>query len=82
MYPIGICRLIVFKMACKQVGVSGLLTLFRQFYQMKYMGRIFYFSSRPKGRDFLGASADLVSGWRMKYVMVKATNFPAGMGWR
>lgn len=43
---------------------------------------MFYFSSRPKGRDFLGASLDLVSDWMMKYVMVKVTNFPAGMGWR
>lgn len=25
---------------------------------------------------------DLVNGWRMKYVIVKVTNFPAGMGWR
>lgn len=30
-YPIGICRLIAFEMACRQVWVSGSLTLFRQF---------------------------------------------------
>lgn len=56
--------------------------LFRQFYQMKGMGGMFYFSTRSKGMDSLGASADLASGWRMRYVMVKAFNFLVGMGWR
>lgn len=81
-YPIGICRLIAFEMTCRQVGVNSLLALFRQFYQMKGMDRMFYFLSRPKGRDFLGASAELAGGWRMRYLIVRATNFLAGMGWR
>lgn len=60
-YPIGICRLIVFEMACRWVKVRSTLTLFRQFYQMKGIGGIFYFSSRSKGKDFLRASADLIN---------------------
>lgn len=49
---------------------------------MKGMVGMFYFSSRPKGRDFLSASAELAGGWRMRYLMVRAANFLAGMGWR
>lgn len=81
-YPIGICRLIAFEIASKRVGAKSSLTLLRQFYQMKGMGRMFFFLSWPKGKDFLWANADLSSGWRMRYIMVRAANFPAGMGWR
>lgn len=61
-YPIGICRHISFEMACTLVGVSCSLVLYRQFFQMKGMGGMFYFSSRPKGRDFLEAYAELAGG--------------------
>lgn len=56
--------------------------LFRQLYQIKGMGGMFYFSSRPKRRDFLGASFELAGGWMMRYFMVRAANFLAGMGWQ
>lgn len=38
-----------------------------------------YFSTRLKGRDFLRASAELASGWRMRYVMVGLP--PSPQGW-
>lgn len=46
------------------------------------MGWIFYFLTRSKDRDFLGASAELAGDWRMRYVMIRVSNFQAGMGWR
>lgn len=49
---------------------------------MKRMGGMFYFSTRPKGKDFLGATTDLTNGWRMRYMMIRAAHFPAGMGWQ
>lgn len=49
---------------------------------MKGMGRMFYFSSRPKGMDFLGTRVELVGGWRTRFLMARTSNFPAGIGWR
>lgn len=69
-------------MACRQVGVNNSLVLFRKFYQVKGMGGMFYFLSRLKWRDFLGASAELAGGWRTRYLMVRAVNFSVRMGWR
>lgn len=79
-YPIRICRLMAFELVCKQAKVKSSLTLFRQFYQMKGMGGMFYFATRPKRKDFLGACADLSGRWRMRYLMVSVANFPSGMG--
>lgn len=81
-YLIGICRLIAFEMACKQARVKSSLMLFRQFYQIKGMGGMFYFSTRPKGKDFLGASANLVGGWRRRHVTIRAANFLVRLRWR
>lgn len=52
-YLIGICRMIFFEMACKQVRVNSSIVLFRQFYKMNGMGGMFCFSSRPERKGFL-----------------------------
>lgn len=42
LFPLGICRMVAFEMACKEPKVESSLTLFRHFYHMKRTGGFYY----------------------------------------
>lgn len=82
LFPLGICIMVAFEMACREAKVESSLTLFRHFYHLKRTGGFYYVCGRSLGKDFLARNKGLQSGWRTRYFMVKKGSFPRGVGWK
>lgn len=52
-FLLEICRIMAFKTCCRKAGVTGNIDLFRSFYHNKKIVRGYYFSNRPKKKDFV-----------------------------
>lgn len=61
-YPLGICKIIVFEMCYEKAGVTGSVKLFRYFYYIKNSAGGYYFSSRSKKKDFLSKYSECPPG--------------------
>lgn len=71
-----------FDACCRKAGVAASVDLFRHYYHIKKTVGGYYFSSRPKRKDFVKKYSEAGVGWRRSFFMVKRENFPAEMCWK
>lgn len=73
-YPLGICKIMAFEMCCEKARVTGSVKLFTYFYYIKKLARGYYFTNRPKKRDFVSKYNECPS--RMKTECVHGEKNP------
>lgn len=70
-FPLGICRIMAFDACSRKAGVSRNVVLFRYYYHIKKAVGGYYFSSRPKMKDFGAKYSEAGVRWRRRFYMVK-----------
>lgn len=63
-FPLGICRIMVFDACCHKFGEAVSVDLFRHYYHIKKTTGGYYLSSRPKKKDFVKRYSKAGVGWR------------------
>lgn len=82
LFPLGLCRMIAFEIACKEEKVECSLNLLRHYYHIKRTEDFNYMCGRSLSKEFLAKNKGPSTGWRRSYFMVKKENFSRGMEWR